>query len=257
MRKIMSVIALVALLLSVSAPALAGDTDHATTNDHSADKYVTIYKSAILDNAHSMNKKAQGGHIGFGRSMEHQIYSPKYWDELYMHGRQYWKVKAGIDEAQAIRDVFDPNGGYYKIDCAAAINLIVLKSKLDTIGDDKFNKHFYNLIVKGWELHTQPGGKDWKEDKSLEIQEGNEYSLGDVDKLKIGDYVYYKNPNPFVQGRAEQGENALYLGEDSEGNPTFFGLNIGIYKGAICKFGILTSVRGSIDEQALKKLAES
>ena len=55
---------------------------------------------------------------------------------------------------------------------------MVLKSKLDTIGDDKFNKHFYNLIVKGWELRTQPGGRDWKEDKSLEVQDGNEYSLG-------------------------------------------------------------------------------
>ena len=178
MRKIMAVIALAALLLSVSAPALAGETDHAASNDHSADKYVSKYKAAILDNALSMNRKAQGGHIGFGRSMQHQIYNPKYWDELYMNGSQYWKVKAGIDESRAIRDVFDANGGYYKIDCAAAINLIVLKSKLDTIGDDKFNKHFYNLIVKGWEIHTQPEGKDWKEDKSLEIQEGSEYQPG-------------------------------------------------------------------------------
>ncbi|HEY3422519.1 MAG TPA: hypothetical protein VGK13_05110 [Methanocellaceae archaeon] len=257
MRKFMVVIALVALLLSVSAPAQAQGTDHATSSDHSADKYVSIYKAAILKNALSMNKKAQGGHIGFGRSMEHQRYNPKYWDELYVNGRQYWKVKAGIDEGQAIRDVFDPSGGYYKIDCAAAINLIVLKSKLDTIGDDKFNKHFYNLIVKGWELRTQPGGKEWKEDKSLEIQEGNEYSLGDSEELEVGDYVYYKNPNPFVQGRAEQGENALYLGRDEEGNPTFWGLNIGIYRGEICKYGILTSVRGSIDPQELKKMAES
>ena len=257
MRKIMAVIALVALLLSVSAPVLGEGTDITGTNDHSADKYVSKYKSAILTNALSMNKKAKSGHIGFGRSMEHQIYSPEYWDELYIRGRQYWKVKAGVDEAWAIRDVFDSNGGYYKIDCAAAINLIVLKSKLDTIGDDKFNKHFYNLIVKGWELHTQPGGKEWKEAKSLEIQRGNEYSLGDVDSLEVGDYVYYKNPNPFVQGQAEQGENALYLGMDNAGYPTFFGLNIGIYKGEICKYGFLTSVRGNIDAQALKKLAES
>jgi protein-glutamine gamma-glutamyltransferase len=257
MRKIMAVIALAALLMSVSAPALAQDTDRTASSDHSADQYVAKYKSAILNNALSMNRKAQSGHIGFGRSMEHQVYSPKYWDELYMNGRQYWKVKAGIDEARAIRDVFDANGGYYKIDCAAAINLIVLKSKLDTIGDEKFNKHFYNLIVKGWELHTQPDGKDWKEDKSLEIQKGSEYHLGNVDDLEVGDYVYYKNPNPFVQGRAEQGENALYLGKDSEGYPTFFGLNIGIFKGKICQYGFLTSVRGSIDAQALKKMAES
>ena len=257
MRKIMTVIALVALITSVSAPALAESTDQVAPNDHSADKYVSKYKAAIMENALSMNRKAQGGHIGFGRSMEHQKYNPQYWDELYMNGRQYWKVRAGIDEAKAIRDVFDPNGGYYKIDCAAAINLIVLKSKLDTIGDDRFNKNFFNLIVKGWEIQTQPGGKDWKESKSLEIQKGNEYSLGNVDDLEVGDYVYYKNPNPFVQGRAEQGENALYLGMDGEGNPTFFGLNIGIYKGEICKYGILTSVRGSIDAQALKKLAES
>ena len=78
-----------------------------------------------------------------------------------------------------------------------------------------------------------------------------------MDDLEVGDYVYYKNPNPFVQGRAEQGENALYLGKDSEGNPTFFGLNIGIFKGRTCKYGFLTSVRGSIDAQALKQMAES
>lgn len=257
MRKMMAVIALAALLLSISAPAMAESVNNKASNDPAIDKYVSKYKTAVVNNALALNRKATGGHIGFGRSMENQYYNSKYWDEIYVNGRQYWKVKAGVDEAKAVRDVFDPNGGYYKFDCAAAINLIVLKSKLDTVGDAKFNKHYYNLIIKGWEIFKQPEGEDWQEDKSLEHQKGSENSLGNVDDLEVGDYVYYKNPNPMFRGRAEQGENALYLGKDSQGNPTFFGLNIGIFKGRVCKYGFLTSVRGSIDHDALRKLAES
>lgn len=257
MRKIMAIITLAAFLLSASAPALAEDIHYKASNDPGTDRYISQYKTAVANNALAMNRKAQDGGIGFGRSMERQIYNQKYWDEVILEGRQYWKVKSGVDESKAVRDVFDPNGGYYKIDCAAAINLIVLKSKLDVVGNDKFNKHYFNMILKGWDIYTQPDGKDWKDEKSIEHQEGSEYEPGDTHNLEVGDYVYYKNPNPMTRGRAEQGENALYMGKDEDGIPTFWGLNMGIFKGRVCKYGFLTSVRGRIDADALKKLAES
>jgi protein-glutamine gamma-glutamyltransferase len=59
-----------------------------------------------------------------------------------------------------------------------------------------------------------------------------------------------------MEGTPEQGENAIYLGKDSWDRPVFFGLNIGIFRGLFHKYGILSSERGSVDPQALKKMAE-
>jgi protein-glutamine gamma-glutamyltransferase len=221
----------------------------------SASRYEAMYRRAVVSNSLTFQKKMNSGRVAFGRQMENQYFNTKYWEPVYLSGVQYWKLKDGASKVEALEDFISSGGGKYKIDCAAAINLILLKSKLDVVGEQNFNKHLPALIIRGWKTITVKDG-NVEEYKTLEKWSGNEYMPGTVDGLKTGDYVYFKN-HPMMEGTPEQGENAIYLGKDSWGKPVFFGLNIGIFRGLFHQYGILSSERGSVDPQVLKKMAES
>ncbi len=226
----------------------AGATD-------AASRYETAYRRAVVDNSLAFQKKMNSGRVAFGRQMEDQYFNTKYWEPVYLEGGRYWKVKDGVSKADAFNDFISAGGGKYKIDCAAAINLILLKSKLDVVGEQGFNRHLPVLVVRGWKTLTLKDG-NVEEYKTLEKWSGNEYTPGSVGGLRTGDYVYFKN-HPMMEGTPEQGENAIYLGKDSSGRPLFFGLNIGIFRGLYHQYGILSSERGSIDPEALKAMAET
>jgi protein-glutamine gamma-glutamyltransferase len=191
-------------------------------------------------------------------------YNPEYWEEVVGDdGSIYWKVRDDQYESDALADVFDPEGGSYEIECAAAINLIILKSRLDTIGDDMFCKFYYDLMINsiaGWEYFIRPFGTHQVKDDSLEYKTGDAYTDGDLNSLEVGDYVYFKNPG--VEDSSAQGENALYLGKYTNGDPMFFGLNLGIftpedvYGYQMTVYGYLSSVRGTIEPSYLKAMAE-
>lgn len=217
--------------------------------------YEAKYRSAVVNNALAFQKKMNSGRVAFGRQMENQYFNTKYWEPVYHTGSQLWKLKDGASKAEALEDFISSEGGKYKIDCAAAINLILLKSKLDVVGERNFNRHLPELIIRGWKTYTVKDG-NVEEYNTLEKWSGNEYMPGTVDGLKTGDYVYFKN-HPMMEGTPEQGENAIYLGKDSWGRPVFFGLNIGTFRGLFHQYGILSSERGSVDPRALKKMAES
>ena len=220
-----------------------------------ASGYEDMYRRAVIRNSLTFQKKMNSGRVAFGRQMENQYFNTKYWEPVYLTGTQYWKLKDGVSKANALEDFISAGGGKYKIDCAAAINLILLKSKMDVVGEPCFNRHLPLLVIRGWKIYTLKDG-NVEEYKTLEKWSGNEYMPGTVDGLKTGDYVYFKN-HPMMEGTPEQGENAIYLGKDSWGRPVFFGLNIGIFRGLFHQYGILSSERGSVDPEALKKMAES
>jgi protein-glutamine gamma-glutamyltransferase len=220
-----------------------------------ASGYEAMYRKAVVNNSLAFQKKMNSGRVAFGRQMENQYFNTRYWEPVYLSGVQYWKLKDGASKAKALEDFIGAGGGKYKIDCAAAINLILLKSKLDVVGEGCFDKRLPVLMIQGWKTYTVKDGKV-EEYKTLERWSGNEYTPGTVDGLRTGDYVYFKN-HPMSEGTPEQGENAIFLGKDSWGRPVFFGLNIGIFRGMFHKYGMLSSERGSIDPQALKKMAES
>jgi protein-glutamine gamma-glutamyltransferase len=220
-----------------------------------ASYYEARYRSAVVSNVLSFQKKMNSGRVAFGRHMDSQYFNTRYWEQVYLEGGQFWKVKDGVSMAEALNDFISPSGGKYKLDCAAAINLILLKSKLDVVGERKFSKHLPALIIRGWKTYTVKDGR-LEEYQTLEVWSGDERTPGTPEGLKVGDYVYFKN-HPMTEGTPEQGENAIYLGLDRWGRPMFFGLNIGISPGIAHQYGILTTERGTIDPEALKKMAES
>ena len=263
-KNVAALIAVLAILFSVAAPAFATaqtpyyyDTGYGRASwnpPDSASHYENQYRNAMVNNCLTFHKKMSTGRLAFGRHMDTQFYNTKYWEPMFIQGYGYWKVKDGVSKEDALNDFMSSQGGKYKIDCAAAINLLILKSKLDVVGNDKFDKALPTLAIRGWKIFTEKDGKI-TEYKSLERWSGNEYMPGGTDGLQSGDYVYFKN-HPMMEGTPEQGENAIYLGTDDSGRPAFFGLNIGIFKGIFNQYGILSTERGAIDPEALRKMAE-
>jgi protein-glutamine gamma-glutamyltransferase len=213
------------------------------------------YRSAIVSNSVTFHKKMSSGRLAFGRHMESQYFNTKYWEPVYIKGSQFWKLKDDVSSLDAMNDFISPEGGKYKIDCAAAINLLILKSKLDTVGERNFNKRLPNLLIRGWKTYTTSGNGDYEEYQALEKWSGSEMEPGTPNGLKTGDYVYFKN-HPMMEGSPEQGENALYMGTDTWGRPVFFGLNVGMSRGTFNQYGILSSERGTIDPDKLKQMME-
>jgi protein-glutamine gamma-glutamyltransferase len=216
--------------------------------------YDTKYRIAVVKNSLTYQKKMNSGRVAFGRQMENQYFNTKYWEPTTINGNTFWKIKDDVNKKDAFNDFISPAGGKYKVDCAAAINIIMLKAKLDVAGEDNFNQRLPSVMIRGWTTYTSKGDKVM-EYKTLERWAGNQYAPGSPDELMTGDYVYFKN-SPMMEGTPEQGENAVFLGTDDNGMPVFFGLNIGIFKGIINEYGILSSEKGCIDPRALKAMAE-
>ena len=217
-------------------------------------RHEAAYRKAVVNNCVTFHKKLSSGRLQFGRHMESQYFNTRYWEPVYYEGSQYWKIKDGVRKSDAMEDFVSSNGGKYKLDCAGAINLLLLKSKLDTVGEGNFDRHLPTLMIRGWKTYTTKDG-NLTEYQTLEKWSGNEYSPGTAYGLVAGDYVYFKN-HPMMEGTPEQGENAIYLGMDSWGRPVFFGLNIGMSRSTMNEYGILSSERGTVDPDKLQELME-
>jgi len=216
--------------------------------------YDTKYRVAVVKNSLTYQKKMNSGRVAFGRQMENQYFNTRYWEPMTINGNRFWKIKDDVSKADAFNDFISPKGGKYKVDCAAAINIIMLKAKLDVAGEANFDRHLPDVMIRGWTTYTTRNGKTI-EYKTLEKWAGNQYIPGSPRGLMTGDYVYFKN-HPMMEGTPEQGENAIFLGNDDYSRPVFFGLNIGIFKGTFNEYGILSSEKGCIDPESLKSMAE-
>jgi hypothetical protein len=223
------------------------------------DIYEIQSRTATITASQDMNARMRQGVVSFEGDMDKQKFNTKYWEEVSFGGHQYWQVKPGVSPADAINDVFTAQGrGLYAIDCAASINLALLKAKLDTVGAQDFNREFNGLALRGWDNWTvHPTTGQWINDANggLDWAAGDHNNNnGDPSKLKPGDFVYFRNLDIEEGTSADQGENAIFLGFDPSGKPMFFGNPIGIIYDTVCKYGGLSEMRGGLSTGAIRKI---
>lgn len=179
----------------------------------------TDLRSRMVANARQL---ANSG-LRFSGDMENQQYNPQYWEQVNIDGNSFWKVKDGVNPSTAVQDVFN-NPNRYAIDCAAAINLIGMKSILDTTGAADFNNKYAGLTMRGWLTKTDAGG--WDTNGALSRVTGSVGSPHNPAGMQPGDVMYISNPSG--AGTAWQGENVIYLGKDEQGQDLYFGHPFGI-----------------------------
>ncbi len=207
--------------------------------------------------------------------MEKAQYNPAFWEQVKDKNGTLvcWKIKKGVNPADAINDVFKKDGGNYALDCASSTNLCFMKAKLDTMGPEAFNKLHGEMGIAGH--HTWSKGPDgqYVHDKNGAMSDrlnldNKPAPVAGPPPLEGGDFCYfvnskYKDPDrskfandeawqkAVAQARQRQGENAIYLGRNPEtGKDEFFGNPIGIIafdpndKEPKCEYGHLTGLRG-------------
>jgi protein-glutamine gamma-glutamyltransferase len=129
---------------------------------------------------------------------------------------QYWTrtanggflLKASVQPSVAIRDIF-VSGPLYGFECATAIVIIFYKAVLESIGEEAFDRRFGSLYLRDWHYDA---------DLRLIITEGQ--------SAKVGDVVYFKNPDVNPLTPQWQGENAVVLSDHR-----YYGHGVGVVSG--------------------------
>jgi hypothetical protein len=214
-------------------------------------------RAKTVDAANAFHEGMSSGRLKFQGDMAQQQFNPEFWEPKVIDGKQFWQVKPGVNPSDAINDVF--NGGSYAIDCAASINLVLLKAKMDTIGVDKFNSNYNGLALHGWDTGVDPYGTgilQFDSDGPLDGHSGDVHNNdGSADNLRPGDFTYFRNLGVEYGSSDNQGENALYVGRDANGEPVFFGNPIGMSRGETNQYGGLSTYKSSMDPTRLSMLA--
>jgi protein-glutamine gamma-glutamyltransferase len=130
---------------------------------------------------------------------------------------RYWKrtanggflLKSGISPSVAIRDIYE-SGSLYAFECATAILMVLYKAVLESIQEEKFNSLFAALYLQAWQYDA---------DLRLKITHN-------LQEVKPGDVVYFKNPDVNPQTPYWRGENAVQLS-----NHLYYGHGMGIVTG--------------------------
>lgn len=239
----------------------------------SASEMDAKYHAAVVANARALDARLKDKSFGFSRQMDAdqsgqggQHYNEKYWQRVSHNGEDYWEIRPGVKASDAITDAFahhDTDASRYKVDCAAATNLITMKAKLDTIGADAFNQENQTLAIKGWntwDSDTPGATPQWHDSGVLNAETGDARdgsgrpTKADLSQLRPGDAVYFANPLPHPD-TPSQGENAIYLGRNADGKPQFFGNPIGIITlsddNLHTRYGQLSTIRGRVDPNTL------
>ena len=125
-----------------------------------------------------------------------------------------WRLRAGADPANAVRDIFT-NGHLYATECATAMGIIYHKAVLDVYGDDLFNRTFPNVYLMDWDIRNP-----------LLSKTGRMTPLRDSEVMLAGDRAYFANPDHAPSLPQWQGENVILL---EDGN--YYGHGIGISSG--------------------------
>jgi len=130
--------------------------------------------------------------------------NPAFWDRT---GEGGFQLKSGVLPSAAIRDIFE-NTPKYATECSTAMVIIYLRSLLDVMTEEQFNKLYSDIYLMNWQ-HLD-----------------SDLILIDVDQTpdKIpGDAGYFKNPDVNPLTPEWQGENVFYLGNDM-----YYGHGVGI-----------------------------
>lgn len=107
-----------------------------------------------------------------------------------------FRLNAGVTPAAGIRDIY-ANGSSYAFECATATVIVLYRAILETIGDEKFNAYFPDLLLYDWQYDNDL--------RLLPTEAGATYP---------GDLLYFRNPDHAPDRPEWQGENVVKLGDD-------------------------------------------
>lgn len=127
-----------------------------------------------------------------------------------------FRIREDATPAAGIRDIF-ANGGRYATECATATVIVLYKGVLDTIGEANFNRLFSGLLLYDWQVD---------DDLRLSARTG-------VDEARIGDLLYFNNPDFSPDKPQWQGENVVKVGDD-----LYYGHPVGILPAAAIIAGL-------------------
>ncbi|MFC5529618.1 protein-glutamine gamma-glutamyltransferase [Cohnella yongneupensis] len=156
-------------------------------------------RSNIIDAAKSMSK----GGTRFA-TFRKSFCNPKLW---ILTNKGGFLLRDEVSPARGVNDIFS-NGEKYGFECAVAIVIVFYKGVLDTIGADKFNELFSNLLLFSWDADSDLG--------ITTARVGARYA-------KPGDCLYFKNPDVNPEKTEWQGENVILLEEGR-----YYGHGLGI-----------------------------
>jgi hypothetical protein len=222
------------------------------------DEYFDMqFRGATIDACNQFNDGMNSGRLSFEGDMTKQQYNEEFWEPVTIEGREFWRVKEGINPSDAINDVFE--NGSYTLDCAASTNMVALKAEMDTIGVDNFNSDYNGLTMSGWTVGTDKHGTGQLEfdlNGPLDYYSGDAHNNdGNAEDLRPGDFVYFRNLDVEYGSAANQGENAFYMGNNENGEPVFFGNPIGMATGESNEYGGLSTYVSSADPDRLASAA--
>lgn len=161
--------------------------------------FESTLRANILKAARDMNK----GGTRFA-SYRTSKCNPKYWHLTNQGG---FLLRDGVTPDAGIRDIFR-NGRKYSFECAVAIVILFYKAVLDSLGAEKFNELFPNLLLFSWNSDSDLG---------ITVR-----MIDSADALP-GDALYFKNPAVNPDKMEWQGENVIKLGHD-----LYYGHGLGI-----------------------------
>ena len=180
------------------------------------------------------------------RGTEKVVERNNFW-EVVERGSNRFLVMRNTDNAgkpvlasDAINDVFT-NRKNYAFDCASPMPLMNLKSTLDTIGKDDFNRNAGQLLISSWydqydtsrfdggyltNVRTAAAGEITVNGKANLAGETAKFDPAKGDKLIPGNTYYFDLPGDTTT--AEQGWNAVYMGQKADGSHEFWSNSVGL-----------------------------
>ncbi|MGE0492201.1 MAG: hypothetical protein AB7S38_23520 [Vulcanimicrobiota bacterium] len=176
-----------------------------------------------------------------------------YWELARQDDHQVLKLRQGADASQAVDDLFE-NKQRYALDCATAIRALGLKAELDTVGRDDFSNAHQDLSLYGhydsFDHSFDSGAWDITAGPRIDYGAGPEFGRFDSsnDQLVAGDLRYFEHPGDTTT--ANQGWNALYLGQDENGQDRFWRTAGGAFTGGL-EGHYLSNLRGVPDGDQL------
>uniref|UniRef100_UPI00260BE112 hypothetical protein n=1 Tax=uncultured Thiothrix sp. TaxID=223185 RepID=UPI00260BE112 len=169
----------------------------------------------------------------------------QFWEVVERDNNRYLLMRTSNDQGQtiqasdALNDIFSHRDSY-AFDCASPMSLLNLKSSLDTIGVDDFNRHAGQLMLASWFDQYDSSKFDGGYLAKVRTAEAGEITINGIrnlagetalfdptkgDKLIAGNAYYFDLPGD--TSSAVQGWNALYLGQNEDGSHDFWSNSIG------------------------------
>lgn len=204
------------------------------------DQLISI-KNAELPIPETRSFKGANGQLGTELVLERN----QFWEVVERDNNRYLLMRTSNEQGQtiqasdALNDIFNHRDSY-AFDCASPMSLLNLKSSLDTIGVEDFNRNAGQLMLASWFDQYDSSNFDGGYIAQVRTANAGEITINGVrnlagetalfdptkgDKLIPGNAYYFDLPGD--NSSAFQGWNALYLGENEEGSHDFWSNSIG------------------------------